>query len=400
MNILFVTWDGPQVSYLEGLFLPIFQALKAEGIYFHVLQFTWGDTASIDSRRVACENAGCGYEVVKVIRKPIALGSLMSAIMGGKHILRAIKQQKIDVVMPRSTLPALSSFLALRGRNERLVFDADGLPLDEKVEFSGISNTGLIHRILRDIEAQAVRRADAVLTRSPKASEILLARAGAGVNADKFINFNNGRDSEFFSFKSDLHSRKIKSDLGISEDMKLVIYVGSIGGKYLLHEMLKLFFHIKNLDQNVHFLILTADVEKAVQEISKGHFSSNSITVMSVSSASINKYIAAADLGLALIKPSYSMQAVSVLKIGEYLLSGVPVICTAGIGNSSQTCSKAGFVIGDLDDSSLKLAARWFFDDVIPNKVKYRDVSRSAGLLYYSSELTVAAYKKAILGNF
>ena len=34
MNVLFISWDGPQVSYLEGLFLPIFRALKTHGIQF------------------------------------------------------------------------------------------------------------------------------------------------------------------------------------------------------------------------------------------------------------------------------------------------------------------------------------------------------------------------------
>lgn len=53
MNILFVTWDGPQVSYLEGLFLPIFKALKSAGIHVHVLQFTWAEQAKIEHSRIA-----------------------------------------------------------------------------------------------------------------------------------------------------------------------------------------------------------------------------------------------------------------------------------------------------------------------------------------------------------
>jgi Na+/H+-dicarboxylate symporter len=29
VNVLFITWDGPQVTYLDGLFLPIFQKLTS-----------------------------------------------------------------------------------------------------------------------------------------------------------------------------------------------------------------------------------------------------------------------------------------------------------------------------------------------------------------------------------
>jgi hypothetical protein len=45
MRTLFITWDGPQVSYLESLFLPIFEALGAQGFPFDILQFRWGDVA-------------------------------------------------------------------------------------------------------------------------------------------------------------------------------------------------------------------------------------------------------------------------------------------------------------------------------------------------------------------
>ena len=400
MNVLFITWDGPQVSYLEGLFLPIFKALKSSDVNFHVLQFTWGDQEKIESSRIACQNAGCGYDSIPVIRRPVALGSLLSATTGYRHIRRVIKQQEIDVVMARSILPALSSLLALHGRKERLVFDADGLPLDERVEFSGLSNTSVIYRFLRDIEAQAVRRADSVLTRSLKGSEILMARAGSGVNANKFINFNNGRDSDVFSIKPDSHSKRIKNELGIPKDSELVIYVGSVGGKYLLCDMLKLFSYIKDINENAHFLILTGDIENAEEEISSMQIDTGSITVMTVDSDKVSNYISAADLGISLIKPSYSMQAVSVLKIGEYLLSGVPVVSTAGIGNSSETCLESGFVVNNINDYSLKKAAKWFVDEVIPNRSKYREMSRNSGLMYYSNDLTVEAYKQAILGSF
>ena len=399
MNILFITWDGPQVSYLEGLFIPIFKTLKPAGIHVHVLQFTWGNPKKVERSRIACQDAGCGYEMVSVIRNPAALGSFLSAIIGHRRIRRIIKQHKIDVVMPRSTLPALSSLLALRGRKERLVFDADGLPLDERVEFSGLSNTSVIYRFLRDIEAQTVRRSDSVLTRSLKGSEILIARAGAGVNPNKFISFNNGRDTNLFSVKSDIHSNIVKNELGIMENSELVIYVGSVGGKYLLCDMLKLFFYIKDLSKDAHFLILTGDIESAKKEISVMQVETESITVMTVDPDNVSRYTAAADLGLSLIQPSYSMQAVSVLKIGEYLLSGVPVISTAGVGDSSETCSKAGFVIDNVDDFSLKQAAKWFVDNVIPNKHKYREMSRNSGLIYYSNDLVTAAYREAILGD-
>ncbi len=398
MNILFITWDGPESSYLEGLFLPIFSELKSSGINFHVLQFTWDDKERYEDRRKACKFYGCSYERVSVIRKPIvSIGSLLTAILAHKHILKAITKYKIDIVMPRSYLPALSTLLAIKYKNMPIVFDADGLPIDERVEFSSLSTNSLSYRVLKDIETQIVLRSNKVLTRSPIASDILRVRAGLGLENNKFISFNNSRNSELFSIKSDKSNSLIKEELGLSDNFKLITYVGSLGGKYSLEKMLDLFNKIHQKLQNTHLLILTPSITIAENILYKKNFNLSNVTLMSADSNQVSKYISASDLGLSLIKPSFSMQAVSAIKIGEYLLCGVPVISTSNIGNSSEVCAQAGFVLENMSDHSLDQAARWFVESVVPNRDYYRKLSRDVGLSYYSMQQAVSAYKKAIL---
>ena len=63
-RVLFVTWDGPQVSYLESLFVPIFERLSALGVHFDVLQFRWGEPALTIRAMRRCRDAGIGYRTV------------------------------------------------------------------------------------------------------------------------------------------------------------------------------------------------------------------------------------------------------------------------------------------------------------------------------------------------
>ena len=56
MKALFVTWDSPETSYLEGLFFPLFAAIRAHGVTVEVLQFTWGD--AVDRRKEAAAAMG------------------------------------------------------------------------------------------------------------------------------------------------------------------------------------------------------------------------------------------------------------------------------------------------------------------------------------------------------
>lgn len=396
MNILFVTWDGPQVSYLEGLFLPIFQSLKSEGINFHILQFTWDDPETIEARRITCQDAGCSYEMVSVHRKPVALGSLFSAIAGYRHIRRVIKQQSIDIVMPRSTLPALSSLLALRGRNESFVFDADGLYLDERVDFAGESPFSFIHRMLREIEAQAVGRAKIVLTRSMKASDILLARVGAGFSIDKFFVVSNGRDTDVFN-PGTIESRMVmRKRLGLEQNAPLLVYAGSIGPQYCVDEMLRLFELVREKRIDAQLLILTGTPEILNQKLQARPELINFIIIKTVAIEDVSVHLACADLGLAFRKPTFSMQGVAPIKLGEYLLCGLPLVATQGIGDTSNIDAKAGFMVDRMDEPQLRSVAQWFIEQVLPNRDILREHCRNVGVMHFSLQASVASYQQAL----
>lgn len=396
-NILFVTWDGPQVSYLESLFLPIFRALQKHGFQFSILQFSWAPPEVAEIRRRSCESLGINYSHVPVMRKPVALGGLITALWGGRRIRREIIRQNIDILMSRSTLPALSSLLGLRGFDKKFVFDADGLPLDERIDFSGQSPSSIVNRILRDVEAQAVLRADAVLTRSCKAKLILQARAGAGCSDNKLHVVSNGRDTKLFSTREASDRFSVKESLGIAPEAPLIVYSGSLGPQYRPDSMLELFKLIRHSRPDSHFLVLTGSPEVindlvADSDIGLGAF----MTVMRVDANEVPLWLAAADLGLAFREPTFSMQGVAPIKLGEYLLCGVPVVATRGVGDSHLIDSQAGFLIDAGGEQTLESVSDWFINKVLPRRDAFRAHCRSVGVAHFSLESSVEAYRRAL----
>jgi len=397
MNILFVTWDGPQVSYLESLFLPIFSRLRDSGFQFHILQFSWSSPSITSQRRQVCEESGCTYISVPVLRKPVAFGSLVTALMGYRHIHRAIEHYKIDLVLSRSTLPALSSLLALRAKRQRFIFDADGLPLDERVDFAGHSPSKFVHRVLRDIEAQAVRRADVVLTRSHKAIPVLHSRAGAGTSLGKFHVVSNGRDKFLFAPGEATDRAVIKEKLGISTDTPLIVYAGSLGPQYCPDSMLRLFKIIRASRPDAHFLVLTGSPEimrNLVAATDSDLFIH--ITIMRVDAHDVPRWLAAGDLGLAFRQPTFSMQAVAPIKLGEYLLCGVPVVATRGVGDSHFVDEESGILIELIDEETLMSISNWFLHHVLPNRDVFRTQCRLSGVMHFSLEASAEAYRRAL----
>lgn len=390
MRTLFVTWDGPQVSYLESLFLPIFEALATQGFQFDILQFRWGDAAQEQRVRERCDAKGIGYRAHPIWRGVGGIAPFATALVGGRAVTAAARQFGSDLIMPRSLMPALAT-LAAKGLDRPILFDADGLQADERVEFAGLSPTGAVYRVLRDIEAQIVRRSMAVLTRSSTASDILLARAGPPVDITRFHIVTNGRDTDAFNPGDESDRHVMRRDLGIVENAPLLVYSGSVGAQYRLDQAANLLGHMRNRRADSHLLVLSGSPAEATSILTNAGCAEGSVTVRRTAPADVPRFLAAADVGIAFRASSFSMQAVAPVKIAEYLLCGLPVVGNSEIGETKAAVDAGVFFDGSNHDS-----ASWIINDILPSRDIFRIKSRKIGKDYFSLESTVNSYAKAI----
>ena len=99
---------------------------------------------------------------------------------------------------------------------------------------------------------------------------------------------------------------------------------------------------------------------------------------------------------LAFRTASLSQQAVAPIKVGEYLLCGLPVLSTSGIGDlDDQLDATTGRLLGSLDDATLEAAAAWFTEEVLPARERYRAACRERGLEHFSLERSAEQYREA-----
>ena len=392
MNLLFITWDGPQTSYMEGLFMPIFQEIQKQNpeIHFHVLQFTWADEKKISQTRSAAENMGITYSAMPVIRKPtLSIGSLITVFTSVGKIKKYITDHNIDIVMPRSTFPAMM-INQIKKRDFRLIFDADGLPIEERIDFAGLKKDSIQYRLMKSAETKMLKSADAVITRSQKAIDIHIRNIGERYRG-KFSVVYNGRDQNLFRYDEN-RRRTAREKLGLKDEF-LFVYAGSLGPQYCLPEMLEIF---KKYTQNhkAKFLILTGNTEFAQQNIPEEP--QTGIILKSVKSHEVPFYLNAADMAFALRQPSFSMQGVAPIKLGEYLLCGLPVIASKGIGDSEE-------ILQDFDECYLFDHTK-SLDSQLPEIIKFAEKAIFAGKNkignkargYFSLEAASESYLKVI----
>ena len=390
-NILFITWDGPQTTYMEGLFMPIFAEIQKQSSYqFHVIQFTWGPNERIAITQKKAIELNIIYTVKKIYRKPNALlGSLFTVIKNVSFLKKYILNNTIDIVMPRSSIPSIM-VNRLKKTTYKIVFDADGLPIEERVDFSGMNKNGFIYNLLKKEELSILKKSDAVITRSKKAIKHHLETLGAVDSANFFV-VVNGRDTNFFKPNA-IQNKEIREELDLKNDTKIFIYSGSLGPQYGWDTMMKIFRRYLQINHNAVFLILSSNHEFATKRIPS--YLDNHIIIKSVPFAEIPKYLSNGDVAFAIREPKPSMQGVAPIKLGEYLLMGIPTIASCGIGDTEDILSgnpNCFLFAHDVEDT-IEKAVTFINKSTDFN----RDEIRKFGINNFSIEKSVSSYLDAL----
>src|SRR5690606_9338122 len=138
---------------------------------------------------------------------------------------------------------------------------ADGLPIEERVDFAGLKKNGWMYHWLKSIETNMLIKADAVITRSQKAIDIHVNNIGEEFR-DKFSIVSNGRDIEHFK-PNPTQRQLIRESLHLKDSDVLFVSCGSLGPQYGWEEMISIFEGFLKDHSGSHFLILTGNTEFA-----------------------------------------------------------------------------------------------------------------------------------------
>ena len=349
-NILFITWDSGQTNYLESLFFPIFQGIQKEGYRFHIAQFSWASRSEVERIEHLAEIHEVAYFHFQVSRFPNALtGTLWSLIKSYPSLKKLISDHRIDIVLPRSTMPALlvnRLYAWIKANDLKLIFDADGFPLEERIDYSGLKSNSFQYRFLKANENRMIRRSDAVLTRSLKA--IAHHLAGGDLQESRFFRVRNGRDNSLFRIDENLR-RKLRAELNYSENDLVFIYTGSLGPAYAWDKTLEIFKYFLGKDKPVKMLVLTRDVSFLIGKLPIELL--DLIQVLIVDFRQVPEYLNVGDLGISLRSPAPSLAGLFPIKLGEYLLTGLPVLASIQVGDSMDWITERKELIGiNLDD--------------------------------------------------
>lgn len=363
-HALFLSFDGLTDPLGGSQILPYLEGLVARGHRLDVISLEKPEPSETERAavRAACERAGIGWHAIRYRRWPPILSTLVNLAMMRRKAFVLHHDRRFRIVHCRSYVAALVGLAMKRRFGSKFLFDMRGFWADERLEGGQWRRwpTHAIYRFFKTKERQFLAEADMIVSLTETASRYLDRQMGGGTNG-RIRTIPCCVDMQLFDPANGEMRAKGRQLLGITPETSVLAYLGSLGGNYLLDEMLDFYVAYRALVPDARFLFVTREQERTIRMAagSRG-IAQAELIIRPASRDEVPMLVAAADLGIAFKRPTHSAKACSPTKIGEMLSLGIPVVANEGVGDVAMLFANhgAGVLVRAFDRHSLGQAAQ------------------------------------------
>ncbi|XOV91906.1 MAG: glycosyltransferase [Bacteroidota bacterium] len=346
--ILYLSYDGLTDPLGQSQILPYIFGLEQKGFQFIIISFEKRSRYELGEEGI---RSLIGAKKIKWIpfryhKKPPVLSTPYDLWLMRKESEKIVKNNEVELVHCRSYIPGLVGLFLKKNFGVKFLFDIRGFWADERVD-GGLWNLSnpvfkWIYNYFKSKEAKMMIHSDHIISLTYAGKEEIVSGRLFGNRKvkieEKKVTVNPcAVDLGLFDSEKIQHDKllKLRNQLGIRQNDKIMIYLGSVGTWYLLEEMIIFFRKWLEIDQYYRFLIVTKDNHLQVKEkfIQTG-LSPNKLILTESNRDEVPYHIALANVGIFFIKPAYSKKASSATKMGELLAMGLPIITNDGVGDA------------------------------------------------------------------
>jgi glycosyltransferase involved in cell wall biosynthesis len=329
--------------------------------------------------RHACEAAGLDWHPLTYHKQPPVLSTMYDVNVMSRFAARLHRRKRFDLVHCRSYLPALVGAKLKRRTGVPFIFDMRGFWADERREGGSWTTTNPLYRAVysffkkrerefwdqaAEIVSLTCEARDEITYKDPSAAPVEVIPCCV--------------DFDLFE-PADANRRKAAREmLGIAPSDRALAYIGSLGGNYMLGEMLDFYRAYRQRFGPAKFLFVTHAPEALIRSAARERALPDAeIIVRGASRDEVPRLIAAADEGIAFKQPSYSAKACSPTKLGEMLAVELPVITNSGVGDVDHIIADAGagVIVRGFDAAAYEQALDEL-ENLSPDLERWRSMAR------------------------
>lgn len=335
------------VAYLEGLLHGGFRPVL---LTFEPRPLTREET---DARRARLAARGVRWHWVRYHKRPTVPATAWDVLVGIVVGLALVRSYRVKLLHARSHVPGVMALVLKWLTGARLLFDVRGFMAEEYVDAGVWPAGGFLFRLTKRLERRLVRAADGIVVLTARAKELLqrwYPRECRGKPVRVIPCCVDLRDGRFPD------AARAPGGDGLA-----LVYVGKLGGWYLVEEMAALAAAARDAVPNFRWQVWTQSAPDLLRPALRARGLNGEVAVGTLPPEEVGRALTAADVAVSLIKPCLSKLSSSPTKVAEYLAAGLPVISTAGIGDLDDVLGgrgrgPVGVLVRELDERGYRQA--------------------------------------------
>ncbi len=354
-HTLYLCYFGLREPLVQTQVLPYLRQLVTAGIRVSILTFeprlseSW-TSEEIAAERQSLEAEGISWHYLKYHKRPSLPATLYDIAVGTQTILGLMRREGVNILHARNHVPALMGAIARKFRPAQMVFDIRGFMPEEYTDAGVWPENGYLYRGLKRVERYLLRVSDAFVLLTEKARDIVFPGCSDTDNLGRPIEvIPCCVDFERFGTIEQIAREQLRAEMNLT-DRRVIVYLGSFGGWYMTDQMTDFLAAAHSQDAATFSMILTQSPRQTVTDrMTSLGIAQENFLVNQVTPDEVPRYLRTADIAISFIKPCYSKQSSSPTKIAEYLASGLPVICNAGVGDLDKLINerRVGVLLGE-----------------------------------------------------
>jgi glycosyltransferase involved in cell wall biosynthesis len=375
-SALYVCYFGLRQPLVQTQVIPYLKGLVAGGWSIHLMTFepewpTGFSEADQLSWHEKLQEQGITWYPNKYTNSRSLFAKIRDMFSGLSSARTIIKKNQVEIIHGRAHVGATIGYLTGLFSSRKILFDIRGFNPEEYVDSGHWSQRSLKYHGLKSVEKWLIKRVSGF---------VILTHAGLNAMFPDALRHENdpvdmfrlpdGRPiqvipccvdpARFTEQAFDQHTKdQLKQKLGLSHCSRLIIHIGALGGLYPEERIVAIFAEIHRQYPNTGFMVISqTDTARLEEFYNKARLPEENLWKGRISVADVPLYLSIGDWGLSLKCESYSQLSCSPAKVPEYLLAGLPVLASQGIGDTDQIIrnNKIGIVFNAWHDESIRKA--------------------------------------------
>ena len=358
-RILFISYDGMTDPLGQSQVLPYLTKLAIEGYQFTLLSFEKRNQFKKEGRNITeiCANAGINWQPLFFTKNPPILSKAYDRWQMKRKAEKLHRQYCFSMIHCRSYIAAEMGLTLKKKTGVKFLFDMRGFWADEKVDGGQWDQKNFffrkVYKHYKQKEKEFLLNADGIisLTYAAKA-ELLEQEIYKRLCVDVIPCC---ADLQHFNYHvvNETDRQKLRSQLQIGSDKKVITYLGSVGGWYMTREMFGFVKYLLQKFPEFVLLVLTKDgPDKVRKEAIQEGVRTEQLKVTYAPRKELPLYISLSNCSIFFIRATYSKIASSPTKHAELMGMGVPVICN-NIGDTGHIIesTRTGSIVKEFTES-------------------------------------------------